>query len=202
MKNIVIVGVGALGSHVAMLLRNEALLRVIDFDRVESKNTMSQFHSKPSVGKNKTEALKSTMNFLWATKIETIPHKLSEDNVEVLDGAALVIDCLDNGAARRIVQQWCNSRDYVAKQWVEALREPMPLLHGALAPGGNFGRAIWDKDFVIDDEASEGAPTCEAGEFLPFISVTASYIALAAQAFLQTGKQIGYQIHPANAVRI
>lgn len=202
MKRVVIVGVGALGSHVAMLLRNEAVLRVVDFDRVESKNTMSQFHGKPSAGKNKTESLKSVMNFLWAIKIDTIPFKLSEDNVEVLDGADLVIDCVDNGAARRIVQQWCNSRDYVAKQWVEALREPTPLLHGALAPGGNFGRAIWDKDFIIDDESSEGEPTCEAGEFLPFISVVSSYIALAAQTFLQTGKQVGFQVHPAGATRI
>jgi molybdopterin/thiamine biosynthesis adenylyltransferase len=190
MKKVVIVGVGALGSHVAMLLRNEAELRVVDFDKVEGRNTKSQFHGLPHLRKNKAESLKSTMNFLWATKIETIPFKLSVDNTAVLDHAALVIDCLDNGAGRRIIQ------GHVRKGGDES-----QLLHGALAPGGTFGRVIWD-DLFEPDDAAEGAVTCEGGEFLPFIVLTAACVAYAAQQFLRTGKKLSFHVSPAGVMRI
>ena len=46
MKTVVIVGVGALGSHVALLGRNWGVqLKLVDFDRIEQKNTQAQFHS-------------------------------------------------------------------------------------------------------------------------------------------------------------
>jgi molybdopterin/thiamine biosynthesis adenylyltransferase len=190
MKTIVVVGVGALGSHAVMLLRNEkATLRVIDFDRVEQKNVASQFHGKPNVGKSKVESLKQLMNFVFATKIETNPHKLVEGNVkELLGNADLVLDCLDNGASRRTVQTFVRAAN-------------IPCLHGALAPDGAFGRVIWDRDFVIDDESDTRAATCENGEHLPFITITAAYLARAAQEFLKSGRTIGFQVHPGGAVR-
>ena len=62
---IIFCGVGALGSHGAMACRNlEATLCFIDFDRVESKNLLSQAYVKPSVGKNKAEALKLQRTYL------------------------------------------------------------------------------------------------------------------------------------------
>src|SRR5215813_4553014 len=105
MKKVTIVGAGALGSHAAVLLRNDAELRVIDFDRVERKNVLSQFHAKPSVGKNKAEAVKQSMSFLFDVKVEAVPHKLGAANTEqLLSGAEVIIDCLDNAEARLLVQ--------------------------------------------------------------------------------------------------
>jgi tRNA A37 threonylcarbamoyladenosine dehydratase len=50
---IVFCGVGAVGSTAAMLCRTlEAQLAFVDFDRVESKNLLSQAFVKASVGKN------------------------------------------------------------------------------------------------------------------------------------------------------
>jgi molybdopterin/thiamine biosynthesis adenylyltransferase len=183
-KIVTIVGVGALGSHVVPLLRNEAQLRIIDFDRVEQKNTQSQFHAKSSVGKPKVLAVQQTMQFLWGLRVETIPHKLIEGNAkELLSKADLIIDCLDNGAARRVIQGFVRANK-------------VACLHGALAADGTFGRVVWDGDFKIDDETAGGAATCEDGRHLPFIAVAASYIAYSAQRFLTTGKKIGYQISP------
>ena len=55
---IVITGVGALGSHLVQFIRNEkTAIRVVDFDRVEQKNVLSQFYGRPGVGKNKVLAL-------------------------------------------------------------------------------------------------------------------------------------------------
>ena len=188
--NVVIVGVGALGSHVSLALRNTAQLKVIDMDRVEQKNIMSQFHSKNSVGTNKTNSLKQSMLFLFGTKTEAIPYRLTQDNVhQLLDGADLIIDCLDNGNSRRIVQ------NYVRKTSI-------PCLHGGLAAGGIFGRVIWDENFVIDDEISGAQATCEDGEFLPFIMVVSSLMAQAAQSFLKHGKKHGFHVSPSSVISV
>jgi len=188
---IVIIGVGALGSHLVQFIRNERVdIKVIDFDRVEQKNVMSQFHGKPSVGKTKVTALQQTMDFLFKRQTSVVSHKLVVENIDVLlKGATLVVDCLDNGASRKLVQ------DYVRKH-------NLPCLHGALAPGGEFGRSIWDQDFVIDSEVGAGAATCEDGEFLPFIALTAAYLARSVQLFLKDGKKIGFSISPVGVVAI
>jgi molybdopterin/thiamine biosynthesis adenylyltransferase len=191
MKRIVIIGAGALGSHLVQFLRNEpAVLRIIDYDRVEMKNTLSQFHSKPGVGKLKVEALKQAMQFLHGIKLDVSPYKLVLENVDaLLQGADLVVDCLDNGVARRLVQQYVRAHD-------------LACLHGALAADGGFGRVVWDQQFVIDDEAGAGVATCTNGEHLPFIALVAAYLARAVQVFVADGQQHGYSISPAGAVRI
>jgi len=190
MKKVTIVGVGALGSHVAYALRNEAHLKVIDFDKVEQKNTLSQFHGKAGVGANKTNSMKQAFAFLYGIKLDTVPHRLTEDNVhQLLDGSDLVIDCLDNEASRKIVQNHCRAGS-------------IPCLHGALALGGTFGRSVWNEQFVIDKEDGPGQATCEDGAFLPFILLVSSFIARSAQEFLKNNKKIGYQIHPNGVICI
>jgi len=185
MKILTIVGIGALGSHAVQFLRNSgATIRVIDFDRVEAKNTASQFHGSTTVGKSKVQALQQTMNFLFKSKVEGVPHRLTKDNQkQLLGGSDLVLDCLDNGASRRLVQDFVRA-------------EKIPCLHGALAADGGFGRVIWDEKFVIDDETAAGGATCEDGAHLPFIAIVSSLLAKSAQDFLLSGKQLGYQVHP------
>ena len=187
----VIVGVGALGSHLVQFVRNEKMdIRIVDFDRVEQKNVMSQFHGRPGVGKSKVSALQQTMDFFFKRSLQVVGHKLVANNIDVLmKDATLVIDCLDNGAARKLVQ------DYVRKH-------NLPCLHGALAPNGEFGRSIWDEKFAIDSEAGAGAATCEDGEFLPFIALTAAYMARSVQIFLRAKKKVGFSISPAGSVAI
>lgn len=191
MKRVVIIGVGALGSHLVQFLRNEdAELKVIDFDRVEQKNVLSQFHGKPSVGKLKVEALKQVAQFYFGLKVEAVPHRLNDGNADVMFmGADLVIDCLDNAAARRLVQIGTQLRH-------------IPCLHGALAADGGFGMVVWDEQFTIDDEAGAGAATCTNGDHLPFIALVSAYLARAAQQFLRTGKKVGYSVSPVGAVSL
>lgn len=183
MKKIVIVGVGALGSHALLFLRNLGYTLVaVDFDRIEQKNTLAQFHAKSGVGKNKAQSFQQTLNFLFGIKIEAVPHKLTKDNVQVLlGGAALVIDCLDSGASRRDVQTFVRETK-------------VPCLHGALSADGLLGRVVWDDKFLVDDEDGDGA-TCEDGEHLPFIGLVSAQLAHAAKEFLTTGEQRSYQIY-------
>jgi molybdopterin/thiamine biosynthesis adenylyltransferase len=163
---------------------------VIDFDRVEQKNVLAQFHGRPALGKNKAESLKQTMQLLFGTRTTVIPHRLTSDNAtELLGGSALVLDCLDNGASRRVVQSFVRTA-------------AVPCLHGALAADGSFARVVWDEAFLIDDEPQDGAPTCEGGEHLPFIALAAAHLARAAQLFLTSGERAGFQIHPGGAHRL
>jgi molybdopterin/thiamine biosynthesis adenylyltransferase len=190
MKTLVVVGVGALGSHAVMFLRNaEVDIRVIDFDRVEQRNVMSQFYGKPSVGKGKAQSLQQSMNFLYGRKIDAVPHKLVENNAkELLGSADLVLDCLDNGDGRRVIQSYVRANG-------------IPCLHGALAADGSFGSVLWDEHFVIDDVSGTGK-TCEDGEHLPFIVTVSSYLAGCAQEFLKKGRKVGFQIHPGGTLKI
>jgi len=190
MKTIVIVGVGALGSHFVLFARNfEACLRVVDFDRVERKNVLSQFHGQKAVGKGKVQSVQQGMQFLFGQKIEGVPHKLTSDNVKQLLGKAdLILDCLDNGEARRLI------KGYVAETGT-------PCLHGALAADGAYGLVVWDEHFRIDDESGAGTATCEDGEHLPFIAITSAYLARAVQSFLLDGTKNGYHVHPGGVTK-
>jgi hypothetical protein len=116
-------------------------------------------------------------------KPQATTSKLTRDNEsQLLQGSDLILDCLDNGEARRIVQGY-------------ARKNQVPCLHGALAADGGFGRVIWDEHFEIDEAAAGGA-TCEDGAHLPFIAVTSALMAKSAQDFILHGVKRGFQVHP------
>lgn len=185
MKTVVIAGVGALGSHAGQFLRSVpgVRIRAVDFDRVEMKNVSAQFHGRMTVGRNKAEAFRQTMDFMFGVKVEARPVRIAADNVrELLGDAALVLDCLDNGESREVVQ------DFVRAAGI-------PCLHGAVSADGVYGMSTWDEQFTVD-HGSTGAATCEGGEHLPFISAIAAAVARSAQFFLEEGTRTGYQVHP------
>lgn len=176
MKRIVFCGVGALGSNAVVLCRNlEAAMVLIDFDRVESKNCLSQAFVKPSVGKNKAEALKLQLSNFWGVKAESFGVRIEEANVATLCGTAdLLVDAFDNAKSRRILSDYARSAS-------------KPLVHAAVSADGTFGLVRWDERFVPDDEGVPGAATCEGGEHLPLIALVSSTLARTIQDFVQKG---------------
>lgn len=176
LKPVIIVGVGALGSHTVLAARNWANpIKVIDFDRVEMKNTQAQFHTKMGMGKNKTLSMQQSFMGSWGRKLDTNTNKLITENAEaLLGGAALVIDCTDNIKARHVITAYTRLRG-------------IPCLHAALSADSWFGRIMWDSKFVPDAEDAEGQATCEDGTALPFIIMMGGLTALIAQDFLNTG---------------
>lgn len=185
MKRVMIVGAGALGSHVLLFSRNfkDVVFDIIDFDRVEAKNVMSQFHTKMGLSKYKTVALQQSMLGLFGVKIQSTPTRLEQNNANVLlAGEDIIVDCTDNAATRRLIQTWCLEND-------------VPCLHGALAANGGYGRVVWSENFVVDESATGGA-TCEDGEQLVFITLVANRIAQSLKAFLYENRRVGYEISP------
>lgn len=177
-KRIVFAGVGALGSNAVVLCRNLAVqLVLVDFDRVESKNCLSQAFVKPSVGKNKAEALKLQLSNFWGIKAESFGVRVGEDNVATLCAAAdLVVDAFDNAKSRRLLSTWAKSAQ-------------KPLVHAAVSADGTFGIVRWDERFTPDEESAEGEATCEGGEHLPLIAMVSATLARAIQDFVKDGKR-------------
>lgn len=185
MSKVTIVGVGALGSHVALALRNvKPGLKIIDFDIIEQKNILAQVHTKMSLRQNKALALQKALSGLFGVQVEAIPHRLTKDNAQVLLGdSSLIIDCTDNIEARRVISLYVRSTN-------------TPCLHGGLSADGTFARIMWDDMFEPDSEDQEGGATCEDGEHLPFFMMASSILATTAQIFLKTGKRRSFQVTP------
>lgn len=180
---IVFCGLGAIGSQAVVLCRNlDAELVLIDFDRVESRNLLSQAHVKPSVGKLKADALKAQLAQLHGRKAEAFPVRLRADNVATLcAGASLLVDAFDNAASRTLLSD-------------HARATATPLIHAGVSADGTFGLVRWDEHFTPDVEDSPGQPTCEGGDHLPLLGLLAATLARAIQDFAMKGERHGGRV--------
>lgn len=182
-KRIVICGVGALGSTAVQYLRNaSAELRLVDFDRVESKNLAAQWFVKQSLGKNKAEAIRLQLANFYGAKAEAMGVRLRADNAaQLLADCALAVDCFDNADSRITLSE-------------AARAAGVPLVHAAFAADGTFGLVRWDDRFTADREDTPGQATCEGGEHLPMIGLIGATLARTVQDFLNSGERRDYLI--------
>jgi hypothetical protein len=187
---ILLCGVGALGSTTAQYCRNlDAELRLVDFDRVESKNLSAQWFVKQSVGKNKAEAVRLQLGNFYGVKAEALPVRLGPHNAaQLLDGCDLAVDCFDNADSRLALSEAARARG-------------IPLVHAALAGDGSFALIRWDERFVADREDVAGQATCEGGEHLPMIGVVAATLARTIQDFLKRGARHDAMISLSGVIR-
>jgi molybdopterin/thiamine biosynthesis adenylyltransferase len=169
-------GVGALGSHAATLCRTlPATLAFADFDRVESKNLLSQAYTRQALSKNKAEALRLQLRTFYGVESTAYPVRLAPENLAtVADGVDLLVDCLDNAASRRVVLDF-------------AVAAGIPSVHAGLSGDGTFGLVRWGERFRPDEEDEPGQPTCAAGEHLPFIGLVAARLATVVAAYVRDG---------------
>lgn len=187
MEKIVVCGVGAIGSHLLFLMRNDPNeIDVIDFDKVESKNLNSQFYTKQVVGKNKAEAITLLMLNFFNKKLGLYRFKLVRENIEtVLKNKTLVIDCFDNQESRLLVRDYCKSNS-------------IPSLHAGISDDGEYGQVNWGEFFTPDKEEA-GVATCEEGvDLLPMFTKIASCIAQEAKNYFETKEKRMYMISKFN----
>ena len=105
-----VVGLGGLGSPVAMYLAAAGIGRLIlnDFDTVDPSNLQRQIvHVDASVGVPKTRSAEKTLAALNPlVAVETIGHKLSlQALTELLGRVDIVLDASDNFATRYLVNE-------------------------------------------------------------------------------------------------
>jgi adenylyltransferase/sulfurtransferase len=109
---VLIIGLGGLGSPVAMYLASSGIghLVLADFDRVDLSNLQRQIvHATESVGELKVESAKKTLLQLNPTiNITTLSQTLSDDLLsEQVALADVVVDATDNFAARYEINTAC-----------------------------------------------------------------------------------------------
>lgn len=169
-------GAGALGSTAVTLCRTLPVqLSIVDFDRVESKNLLSQAYTRQAVGKNKATALALQLRTFYGVEARPYPVRLTASNVaSVAAGADLLVDCFDNAQSRAVV------RTYGAENGV-------PTVHAGLSADGTFGLVRWGERFVPDEPDEPGQATCVGGEHLPFIGLVAARLAVVVASFVRTG---------------
>jgi len=187
---IVICGVGALGSTAVQYLRNvDAELRLVDFDRVESKNLAAQWFVKQSLGKNKAEAIRLQLANFYGAKAEAMGVRLAATNaVQLLADCGLAVDCFDNADSRLALSTAARAAN-------------VPLVHAALAADGTFGLVRWDERFTPDREDAAGQATCEGGEHLPMIGLVGATLARTIQDYVRNDRRHDYMINLAGVIR-
>lgn len=109
---VLIIGMGGLGSPVAMYLAASGVGQIVlvDHDRVELSNLQRQIvHTTESLGVAKVDSARKTLSALNPeVRIETIGHKLDEQELlREVRRADAVVDASDNFATRFALNQAC-----------------------------------------------------------------------------------------------
>jgi len=109
---VLIIGVGGLGSPVAMYLAASGVghLVLVDYDRVELSNLQRQIaHTTDRLGTDKVDSAQHTLAALNPeVRVTAIPGQLEPDQlVEQVQLADAVVDCSDNFATRFALNRVC-----------------------------------------------------------------------------------------------
>lgn len=124
-SKVFIAGAGGLGSPVLVYLALAGVGKIVvaDNDTVSLSNLNRQFlHDLSKLGDIKTDSARDTLNRLNPdVEIEGIFEAVTDDNIsEITKDCSLIIDCLDNFEARRVLNR-------------EAVRTGIFMIHGAVS---------------------------------------------------------------------
>lgn len=171
-STVLVVGLGGLGSPVAMYLAAAGVghLLVADFDAVDLSNLQRQIlHTMDRIGQTKVDSCITALRALNPeVRVEGVKTALSEDTLPaLLNGVDLVVEGSDNFATRFAVNEACH-------------RAGIPLVSGAAIrmegqisvfsgrPGGPCYQCLYPRDGGIDE-------TCSANGILaPVVGIIGS----------------------------
>lgn len=140
---IVVCGGGALGSNLLDSLARQGFsdLCVIDMDRVDTHNLNTQTFVEKDIGQKKANALRNRAFEAVGVEVEAHAKELTAGNIKKLTkGAGLVVDCFDNSASRKIIQDFCRS-------------SKIPCLHAGLHT--DYGEVVWDAAYTVPADSDE-----------------------------------------------
>ncbi len=111
-SKVLIVGMGGLGSPVALYLASAGIgtLGICDFDEVELSNLQRQIiHSNDTIGLSKVDSAEQGINCINPDiKVIKYPQKLEGDALgNTIKQYDLVLDCSDNFSSRFAINQAC-----------------------------------------------------------------------------------------------
>jgi len=111
-SHVLIVGLGGLGSPVAMYLAAAGVgqLTICDDDKVDLSNLQRQIvHGTANIGQSKTQSAASTLRALNPdVKIEAIAHRMNrEELISQANCSDVVVDATDNFSTRFLLNEIC-----------------------------------------------------------------------------------------------
>lgn len=116
---VAIVGLGALGTVAAELLVRAGIgtLILIDRDVVEESNLQRQtLYEEKDIGRSKVVAAKEKLERINSkANLEVQAVHLNADNISILVGANLILDCTDNLQTRLVINDFCRKEN---KRWI------------------------------------------------------------------------------------
>jgi len=182
---VLIAGIGALGTSAANMLARAGVghLRLVDHDVVELSNLQRQsIYDEDDVEGARSKALVAAEKLLQANsdvKVEAIVAKVEAENVsELLQGVDLVVDGVDNFAAKFAINQAC-------------VKHGIPFVYGAVSGSYGLTKIVRPGETAClcclycdepDADSSETAAT--AGVIAPVVNTIASLQVAAALKLL------------------
>ena len=159
-KTAAVIGLGGLGGHIAEQLSRLGIgnLILIDSDVVEPNNLNRQmFATEKTLGTPKTQAAVERLAAV-NPHVKYSAHReylTLENGAELLRGADIVMDAVDNIPTRHVLEKCCANLD-------------LPFVHGSIGgwwgqvsvifPGDNIIERIYPKKDAVGAEAKWGNP--------------------------------------------
>ena len=104
-----ILGLGGLGSNVAVLLTRSGIgyLKLVDFDIVEASNLNRQQYRISHIGMKKTEAIKTIIKEINPfVEIETLDIKVDRENIySIVGDIEIVVEAFDRAEAKAMLME-------------------------------------------------------------------------------------------------
>lgn len=179
--HVILCGIGAIGSNLAVTLAKCGVgeLTIIDFDRVDIQNIGTQAYGIDDIGSLKIDALES---MLYTTAAMAAVNKskgtLAQSTVQkLLKRKGLIIDCLDNSSARRIVYEYAKAMS-------------SPCLHAGV--NDEFGEIRWNESYRVPSD--HGLDICNYPMARTLIQLVVSVTAEVIIRYLTVGVQENYSI--------
>ena len=178
-SRVLIIGLGGLGSPIAMYLAAAGVghLTLCDDDNVDLSNLQRQIaHGTPDIGLAKTEsAKKALLNLNPDTNIETLPRRLTRDEMyQQVNNSDVVIDASDNFATRFLLNEVCvASRTPLVSGAAIRMEGQVSVFRNDLANSPCY-RCIYRDEGEIEETCSEN------GVLAPIVGIIGSIQALEA----------------------
>ncbi|MHB0855533.1 MAG: sulfur carrier protein ThiS adenylyltransferase ThiF [Rectinema subterraneum] len=109
-KRVGIIGLGGLGSNIAMMLARAGItsFRLADFDTVSLENLNRQHYFSAHVGQAKTEALASQLEALNpGIELELWPTRIEEEDLDAFaQDCDVLVEAVDDAATKAMIYAW------------------------------------------------------------------------------------------------
>ena len=188
-KRVGIIGLGGLGSNIAMMLARAGVdsFRLADSDHVSLENLNRQHYFPRHIGQKKTEALAEQLWELDGTiQLELLDRQIEEPDLEdFCHDCAIIVEAVDDAATKAMLYSWF------------VRREPSAWLVTASGLGGlgpaNAIRSVKLSEHIIACGDFNTSSENENGVCAPRVMLAAAHQALAvlrilAEAETDSGK--------------